>query len=100
MRPAQLAEQISRSAPQSVRALNSNPEFTEVSPPVEELTSTEPAPFGRWGRIFAQEWLPSVLIFVLDVCTWMVLYGIAAYVRDASFSGPFQFAVIDLIQLV
>jgi exopolysaccharide biosynthesis polyprenyl glycosylphosphotransferase len=57
--------------------------------------------FARMLRVTRQEWAPSILIFVLDVLTWTALYGIASYLRDhdATFSGPFQFAVIEIIQL-
>jgi exopolysaccharide biosynthesis polyprenyl glycosylphosphotransferase len=67
-----------------------------VAPPSE---AGEPR-FVKMSRAMGQEWVPSVFIFLLDVCTWMVLYGIAAHVRDASFSGPFEFAVINFVQLI
>src|SRR5882724_11590404 len=55
----------------------------------------------RMARVARQEWAPSILIFVLDIVIWMALYGMASYLRDhdAAFSGSFQFAVIDIIQL-
>jgi exopolysaccharide biosynthesis polyprenyl glycosylphosphotransferase len=58
--------------------------------------------FTRMSRVMRQEWAPSILIFVLDILTWTALYGIASYLRDhdTAFSGPFQFAVIEIIQLV
>ena len=47
-----------------------------------------------------QEWAPSILIFLLDVVTWMAIYGMASYLRnDTAFSGSFQFAVIEIIQI-
>src|SRR5437773_988279 len=100
MRPAQLAEQIARSAPQSVTSPEYNSQFTEAHMQFAEPTTTTSARFRRFGRVFGQEWAPSILIFLLDIMTWMALYGTASYLRDASFSGPFQFAVIDLIQLI
>jgi len=57
--------------------------------------------FTRMSRVTRQEWAPSILIFILDILTWMALYGMASYLRnDTAFSGPFQFAVIEIIQLV
>src|SRR5438477_1532590 len=57
--------------------------------------------FTRVSRVTRQEWAPSILIFILDILTWMALYGMASYLRnDTAFSGPFQFAVIQIIQLV
>ena len=47
-----------------------------------------------------QEWAPSILIFFLDIVTWMAIYGMASYLRhSAAFSGSFQFAVIEIIQI-
>jgi exopolysaccharide biosynthesis polyprenyl glycosylphosphotransferase len=57
--------------------------------------------FTRMSRVMRQEWAPSILIFILDIVTWMAIYGMASYLRnDTAFSGPFQFAVIEIIQLV
>ena len=58
--------------------------------------------FIRISRVAREEWAPSILIFVLDILTWMLFYGTASYLRDHgdAFSGPFQFAIIQVIQLV
>src|SRR5437660_747330 len=54
----------------------------------------------RMSRVTRQEWAPSILIFLLDIFIWMAIYGMATYVRnDAAFSGPFEFAVIEIIQI-
>src|SRR5438874_5824856 len=55
----------------------------------------------RMSRVARQEWAPSILIFVLDILTWTALYGMASYLRDhdTAFSGPFEFAVIGIIQI-
>src|SRR5947208_1475407 len=54
----------------------------------------------RMSRVTRQEWAPSILIFLLDVFTWMAIYGMASYLRDdTAFSGSFQFAVIEIIQI-
>jgi exopolysaccharide biosynthesis polyprenyl glycosylphosphotransferase len=55
----------------------------------------------RMSRVTRQEWAPSILIFLLDIFIWMAIYGMASYLRhDTAFSGSFQFAVIEIIQLL
>src|SRR5882724_2497265 len=55
----------------------------------------------RMARVARQEWAPSILIFFLDIVIWMAIYGMASYLRDhdTAFSGSFQFAVIEIIQI-
>src|SRR5437763_2594819 len=55
----------------------------------------------RMSRVTRQEWAPSILIFLLDIFIWMAIYGMASYLRDhdIAFSGSFQFAVIEIIQI-
>src|SRR5439155_1748838 len=54
----------------------------------------------RMSRVTRQEWAPSVLIFLLDILTWIAIYGMASYLRnDTAFSVSFQFAVIEIIQI-
>ena len=38
--------------------------------------------FTRMSRVMRQEWAPSILIFLLDVVTWMAIYGMASYLRN------------------
>jgi len=54
------------------------------------------------SRVTGQEWAPAILIFVLDILTWMAVYGTANYLRNngAALAGPFQFAIVQIIQLV
>src|SRR5437762_952069 len=68
-----------------------------VAPP----TQAGERPLTRMSRVTRQEWAPSILVFVLDILTWAALYGIASYLRDhdTAFSGSFQFAVIEIIQI-
>src|SRR5947207_3636280 len=56
----------------------------------------------RMARVARQEWAPSVLVFFLDIVTWTAIYGIASYLRhtNTTFSGPFQFAGVEIIQLL
>src|SRR5438067_12514720 len=54
----------------------------------------------RMARVTRQEWAPSILIFLLDIFTWTAIYGMASFLRnDTAFSGSFQFAVIEIIQI-
>jgi exopolysaccharide biosynthesis polyprenyl glycosylphosphotransferase len=54
----------------------------------------------RMSRVTRQEWAPSILIFLLDISIWMAIYGMATYLRnDVAFSGPFEFAVVGIIQI-
>src|SRR5947207_5450935 len=55
----------------------------------------------RMSRVARQEWAPSVLVFFLDIVTWTAIYGIASYLRhtNTTFSGSFQFAVVEIIQI-
>src|SRR5438477_8816517 len=68
-----------------------------VAPP----TQAGERPLTRMSRVTRQEWAPSILIFVLDILIWTALYGMASYLRDhdTAFSGSFQFAVIEIIQI-
>src|SRR6267378_4491384 len=69
----------------------------------EATTST--APVARrnrsaLGKIIDQEWAPAILFLLLDVISWAIIYGSIVYVRhDQSFSGGFDFAIVELIQL-
>jgi len=72
----------------------------------EQPTKAKPVTRGahRLGsvkRIVEQEWAPGLLFFLCDVVCWVGIYGILGFVRrDALFSSSFEYAVIDLIQLI
>src|SRR5438270_9256207 len=52
------------------------------------------------GKIIDQEWAPAILFLLFDVISWGIIYGAIVYARhDQSFSGPFEFGVVELIQL-
>ena len=65
--------------------------------------STAPLPqknLSALGKVADQEWAPAILFLILDVLSWAVIYGVIVYVRhDESFSGPFEFAAVELVQL-
>ena len=62
----------------------------------EESTSDRTHP----SRLARQEWSVALLYLGLDVVSWIVIYGVVAWFRqDAFYATPFQFFVIDLIQI-
>src|SRR5437899_4690500 len=68
----------------------------EVSPP----SHTGEPRFVRMSRVTRLEWAPSIVIFLLDILIWMAIYATASYLRnDTAFSGSFQFAVVEIIQI-
>src|SRR5437868_772628 len=99
----QLAEQSLQTDTSSARTLDKEGKNVlgggkvSVAPP----SQTGERRVTRMSRVARQEWVPSILIFLLDILTWTALYGTASYLRDhdAAFSGPFQFAVIEIIQI-
>src|SRR5881398_1946731 len=55
---------------------------------------------GLWLHFFSHEWSSAVLYLFLDVVSWLVIYRIAGWFRyDAFYATPFQFFIINLIQL-
>jgi exopolysaccharide biosynthesis polyprenyl glycosylphosphotransferase len=71
--------------------------------PTEAATSTAPVARSNrsaLGKIIDQEWAPAILFLLLDIASWAIIYGSIVYARnDQSFSGPFEFAVVELVQL-
>src|SRR5246500_5159362 len=55
---------------------------------------------GFWSHFLSHEWSSAALYLFLDVVSWLAIYRIAGWVRyDAFYATPFQFFVINLIQL-
>jgi exopolysaccharide biosynthesis polyprenyl glycosylphosphotransferase len=51
-------------------------------------------------RFATHEWSVALLCLWLDVVSWVAIYGTVGWLRyDAFYATPFQFFVIDLIQL-
>src|SRR6266508_4503837 len=64
----------------------------------ESILPRQPAVRPLW--IGAHEWLVAFLYLGLDVVSWVVIYGMVGWFRyDAFYATPFQFFVVDLIQL-
>ena len=52
------------------------------------------------SRFARHEWSVAVVYLFLDMASWIAIYGIVGWLRyDAFYATPFQFFVIDLIQL-
>jgi exopolysaccharide biosynthesis polyprenyl glycosylphosphotransferase len=55
---------------------------------------------GLWSHFLSYEWSSALLYLFLDVVSWLVIYRLAGWLRyDAFYATPFQFFVINLIQL-
>jgi exopolysaccharide biosynthesis polyprenyl glycosylphosphotransferase len=55
---------------------------------------------GLWSHLLSQEWAAALLYLFLDVVSWLAIYRVAGWLRyDAFYATPFQFFIIDLIQL-
>jgi len=53
-----------------------------------------------WPRFLHHEWAAAALYLLLDVVSWVAIYRIAGWFRyDAFYATPFQFFVVNLIQL-
>ena len=55
---------------------------------------------GLWSNFLSHEWASALLYLFLDVATWLAIYRVAGWFRyDAFYATPFQFFIINLIQL-
>src|SRR4029453_8711353 len=55
---------------------------------------------GFWLHFLSHEWSSAALYLFLDVVSWVAIYRVAGWFRyDAFYATPFQFFVINLIQL-
>jgi exopolysaccharide biosynthesis polyprenyl glycosylphosphotransferase len=55
---------------------------------------------GLLSRFLSHEWSSAVLYLLLDIVSWVAIYRIAGWFRyDAFYATPFQFFIINLIQL-
>src|SRR5215510_2234760 len=55
---------------------------------------------GFWLHFLSHEWSSAALYLFLDVVSWLAIYRVAGWLRyDAFYATPFQFFVINLIQL-
>src|SRR5215813_791683 len=55
---------------------------------------------GFWSHFLRHEWSSAALYLFLDVVSWLAIYRVAGWFRyDAFYATPFQFFVINLIQI-
>src|SRR5712675_2973188 len=55
---------------------------------------------GFWWHFLSHEWSSAALYLFLDVVSWLAIYPVSGWFRyDAFYATPFQFFVINLIQL-
>ena len=53
-----------------------------------------------WSNFLSHEWSSAALYLFLDVASWLTIYRLAGWFRyDAFYATPFQFFVINFIQL-
>jgi exopolysaccharide biosynthesis polyprenyl glycosylphosphotransferase len=68
-------------------------EGVRVSPPARSKRSVT---FGVAG----QDWAVGFALAALDVISWILLYGLISYLRrDEFFVGPFEFLIVDVVQV-
>jgi exopolysaccharide biosynthesis polyprenyl glycosylphosphotransferase len=74
----------------------------DCSPGISEAggTATRVRRTGLWSHFLSHEWSSAVLYLFLDVVSWVAIYRVAGWFRyDAFYATPFQFFIINLIQL-
>ncbi len=77
------------------------PALPEEGPTVRsESVVTSRLRTGFWSNFFHHEWSSAALYLFLDVGIWVAIYRIVGWFRhDAFYATPFQFFIINLIQL-
>jgi exopolysaccharide biosynthesis polyprenyl glycosylphosphotransferase len=74
-------------------------EAGDHTPAIAALKSP-PSETGRLTGLFSHEWAVALLYLLLDVISWIVLYGGISYLRrDGFYTTQLEFIVIDLIQI-
>src|ERR1043166_2193493 len=66
----------------------------------EPAAGTGPAQRGLVSRVAREEWLVGFACLTIDVISWIVIYGAITFLRrDQFLVGPFEFLLVDVIQL-
>src|SRR6478609_159310 len=71
----------------------------DSTPPMDWV---EPQPRRRAfvSRAASEEWLIGFVCLAIDIVSWILIYGAISYVRrDQFLVGPFEFVLVDVIQL-
>src|ERR1700757_3975482 len=72
----------------------------ESSAFAKEGAATTTRRAGFWSHFLSHEWSPAAIYLFLDVVSWLAIYRVAGWFRyDAFYATPFQFFVINFIQL-
>jgi len=59
-----------------------------------------PAQRGLVSRVAREEWLVGFACLTVDIISWIVIYGAITFLRrDQFLVGPFEFLLVDVIQL-
>jgi exopolysaccharide biosynthesis polyprenyl glycosylphosphotransferase len=65
-----------------------------------DRTSARRRRSGLWSHFLSHEWSFALLYLFLDVASWLAIYRVTGWFRfDAFYATPFQFFIINLIQL-
>jgi exopolysaccharide biosynthesis polyprenyl glycosylphosphotransferase len=65
-----------------------------------EPVATSGGRVGFWSQFLHHEWASAALYLLLDVVSWVAIYRVVGWFRyDAFYATPFQFFIINLIQL-
>jgi exopolysaccharide biosynthesis polyprenyl glycosylphosphotransferase len=74
------------------------------SQPDHPFVGGEPGRADRTGALLSivrNDWIAGVILLVLDAASWIIIYAaISAVRRDQFFAGPFEFIVVDVIQVI
>ena len=55
---------------------------------------------GVFSALATSEWAVGLAILAIDVVSWILIYGVISYLRRDNFLvGPFEFLLVDVIQL-
>jgi exopolysaccharide biosynthesis polyprenyl glycosylphosphotransferase len=67
---------------------------------VREAGGTASRGVGLWSHFLSHEWSSAALYLFLDILSWVAIYRMVGWFRyDAFYATPFQFFIINLIQL-
>src|SRR5689334_6205594 len=72
----------------------------ERRPPASQSIAKMNRRTGLWSQFFYHEWSSAAVYLFLDVLSWVAIYRGAGWFRhDAFYATPFQFFIINVIQL-
>ena len=74
---------------------------TDISRPGLVSVPTGLTQTKRNSRSALPDWLSGLAFMAIDTLSWIVIYGFISYLRrDIFFGGPFEFFLVDIIQVV